>query len=97
MATATVTSKGQITIPLDVRSELGLKTGDRIFFVRNERGRYELAPKNKSIKELKGIFAPSPRTISIEEMNEAIARGAAGIPEREETAEEPRGAEMTAR
>jgi len=81
MAAATLTSKGQITIPVEVRAELGLKAGDRIFFHRNERGRFELAPKNKSIKDLKGIFGPFPRTVSIEEMNEAIARGAAGIDE----------------
>ena len=40
--------------------------------------------KNKSIMDLAGIFGPFPRTVSIEEMNEAIARGAAGIPEPED-------------
>jgi hypothetical protein len=37
--------------------------------------------KNGSIQALKGMFGPFPRTVSIEEMNDAIARGAAGLPE----------------
>jgi antitoxin PrlF len=73
MATATVTSKGQITIPVDVRTELGLKAGDRVDFVRNARGNFELAPKNGSIERLKGMLKGRRPTISIEEINEAIA------------------------
>jgi AbrB family looped-hinge helix DNA binding protein len=49
MASATITSKGQVTIPVGVRSDLGLGTGDRIEFVLNETtGRYELVPATKS-------------------------------------------------
>ena len=42
-ATAKITSKGQVTIPADVRRDLGVRSGDRIDFVRNAAGRYELA------------------------------------------------------
>jgi antitoxin PrlF len=43
MASATVTSKGQVTIPVDVRNQLGLAAGDRIEFILNdETGRYEV-------------------------------------------------------
>jgi antitoxin PrlF len=77
VAAATLTSKGQITIPIEVRNELGLKPGDRIEFVKNERGRFVLFPKNGSVQRLKGMFGKFPRTVSIEEMNDAIAaRGA---------------------
>jgi AbrB family looped-hinge helix DNA binding protein len=38
MATAAVTSKGQITIPAEVRKKLGLKTGDRVRFIEGEHG-----------------------------------------------------------
>ena len=77
MATATVTSKGQITIPIEVRAELGLNPGDRIEFVKNEKGRFVLFPKNGSVKRLKGIFGKLNPVISVEQMNEAIAeRGA---------------------
>lgn len=78
MATAAVTSKGQITIPAEVRKELGLKTGDRVLFVKGENGEYILRPKTGSIKELRGIFKWSGKTVTIEEMNEAIAKGWAG-------------------
>lgn len=85
MASAKVTSKGQITIPLEIRKALNLKPGDRIEFYRGSDGIISLIAKNRSIKDLKGIFGKFPRTVSIEEMNEAIARGAAGIPEPDDT------------
>jgi len=40
MATATVTSKGQITIPARVRAALGLEAGSRVEFVEIEEGQY---------------------------------------------------------
>jgi len=81
MATATVTSKGQITIPIELRTELGLKPGDKVIFAKNPQGRYVLYPKNGSVTALKGMFGKFERAVSIEEMNEAIARGGAGLPE----------------
>lgn len=75
MVTATITSKGQITIPAKVRSELGLEAGDRIEFVRNEKtGNYEVLPATLSVQALKGIV-PKPKVpVSIADMNEAIAK-----------------------
>ena len=40
MTTATLTSKGQITIPADVRRALNVQTGDRVEFVQIEPGRF---------------------------------------------------------
>lgn len=78
MAAATLTSKGQITVPIEVRQALGLDAGDRVEFVEVERGRFELVPATRSVKALKGMFGKPRRAISIEEMNAAIAkRGAA--------------------
>jgi AbrB family looped-hinge helix DNA binding protein len=77
MPTATVTSKGQITIPARVRQALHVEAGDRVEFVEIEAGRFEVIAANRSVKELKGMFGAPPRTVSIEEMNAAIAlRGA---------------------
>jgi len=78
MATATVTSKGQITIPLEMRTELGLKPGDKVIFAKNPGGRYVLYPKNGSVQQLKGILGKFDHVVSIEEMNEAVAQGVAG-------------------
>ena len=73
MPAATMTSKGQITIPIEVRTELGIDAGDRIEFVRNEQtGYYEMIPANLSIKSLKGILPKRGRPLSIREMNRIV-------------------------
>lgn len=78
MSVATLTSKGQITIPIDVRNELKVETGDRVEFVQIAPGRYEFVAATRDVTELKGMFGKPIKTISIEEMNHAIAeRGAA--------------------
>ena len=78
MATATLTSKGQITIPLEVRNDLKVDAGDRVEFVQIAPGRYEFVAAISEVTELKGMFGPAPKTVSLETMNEAIAkRGAA--------------------
>jgi antitoxin PrlF len=74
MASATVTSKGQVTIPVDVRNQLGLAAGDRIEFIFNdETGRYEVVPVTRSVTALKGIIRKPAKPVSIEDMNAAIA------------------------
>jgi antitoxin PrlF len=73
MASASVTSKGQITIPIEVREDLGLKTGDRVSFIKDEKGEYIFRPKTGSIMSLKGMFKWAGRPVTIEEMNEGIA------------------------
>ncbi|MGA2696028.1 MAG: AbrB/MazE/SpoVT family DNA-binding domain-containing protein [Terriglobales bacterium] len=78
MATATVTSKGQITIPAKVRDALGIESGDRVEFVPTETGGFVIIPANKSIEDLKGIIAKPSKPVSIECMNKAIARHWAG-------------------
>lgn len=77
MTTATLTSKGQITIPAEVRRLLNVQTGDRVEFVQIEPGRFEIVAATRSVRDLKGLFGKPGRTVSIEEMNRTIAeRGA---------------------
>ncbi|MBI3698481.1 MAG: AbrB/MazE/SpoVT family DNA-binding domain-containing protein [Acidobacteria bacterium] len=79
MATSTVTSKGQITIPKEIREHLRLRTGHRVEFFVDSSGQVVLKARNKDIRSLKGIVrSPHRRAVSIAEMNEAIARGWAG-------------------
>ena len=73
MSTATLTSKGQITIPVDVRRVLNVQAGDRVEFVQVEPGRFELVAATRSVRELKGLFGTPDRTVSIDEMNQVIA------------------------
>ena len=56
MATATLTTKGQITIPVEVRTSLGLDTGDRVEFVEVAPGRYEFIAATRPVTALKGMF-----------------------------------------
>jgi antitoxin PrlF len=79
MASATVTSKGQITIPIKVRAALGLDAGDKVEFVEYEPGQFTLIAATQSIKELKGILrGRRSKPVSIEEMNAVIARRGSG-------------------
>lgn len=77
MTTATVTSKGQITIPANVRQSLHVDAGDRVEFVELEPGQFLFMAANRSVTELKGMFGKVSKSVSIEDMNKAIAsRGA---------------------
>jgi len=78
MAIATVTTKGQITIPADIRRELGLRTGSRVDFVRVREGAVEMVPVSGTVRSLKGMVAPPSRPVSLDDMDDAIAEGAAG-------------------
>ena len=75
MPIATVTSKGQITIPKDVRDRLGLEAGDRVVFVLESDKDVVLKPAKTDVRELHGMLQrPARRSRSVEEMDEAIAR-----------------------
>ena len=73
MATATLTSKGQITIPVQVSTALGLETGDRVEFVEMEDGKFSIIAASKTVHDLKGLIRAPARAISIDDMNRAIA------------------------
>ena len=77
MATATITSKGQVTIPLQVRTDMKLSSGDRIDFVRMEDGNYAVVPASGSVKALKGIVPKQDQPVSLQDMQAAIDEGAA--------------------
>jgi antitoxin PrlF len=78
MTTATLTTKGQITIPADVRNALKVDAGDRVEFVQIAPDRFEFVAANRSIIELKGMFGKPNKVVSIEDMNNAIAKRGAG-------------------
>ena len=73
MTAATLTSKGQITIPSAVRRALQVEAGDKVEFVQVEPGRFEMVAATRSVRELKVMFGPAGRVVSIEEMNATIA------------------------
>ena len=73
---SSITAKGQATIPKPIRDYLGLKPGDRIKFFMHPNGSVVLLPKLPATA-LRGIVKPRRPPVTIEEMDEAIASGAA--------------------
>ena len=71
---ATVTSKGQITIPKEVREDLRLRPGDRVEFRKGEAGTFVLRPVRRSILEIAGMLRWTGPTVTVEEMDEGIRR-----------------------
>ena len=77
MPIATLTSKGQITLPVAVRAALGLSAGNQVDFVSKD-GSFVLMPVRSDVVALKGRFAGRvKKPVSIDAMNQAIAAGAA--------------------
>jgi AbrB family looped-hinge helix DNA binding protein len=72
MSAATITSKGQITIPKDVRSRLGVSTGDRVEFVEIQKGVFQIVAATQDVRSLKGIVAKPKKPVTIEDMDRAI-------------------------
>lgn len=78
MTAATLTSKGQLTLPKAVRAAMGVGPGDRVDFVRMEDGNFAVLPATHSVNSLKGLIATTRKAVSLADMDKAIARGAKG-------------------
>jgi AbrB family looped-hinge helix DNA binding protein len=80
MAASTLTSKGQITIPKEIRDQLRLRIGQKLDFRLDSHGGVVLLPRTQDVRQLKGIVkSRRKKPVSVEEMNEAIARGFAEL------------------
>lgn len=74
MPRATLTSKGQITIPKEVREALGVEAGDRLEFVEQERGVYKVIAATRDVRALKGLVPKPARPVSIDDMKASIRK-----------------------
>jgi AbrB family looped-hinge helix DNA binding protein len=73
MAIATITSKGQVTIPKDIREELLLNSGDQLDFSITPQGELLVKPMTRSVSDVVGrLHRPKQAPVSIEAMNQAI-------------------------
>jgi AbrB family looped-hinge helix DNA binding protein len=77
MPKATVTSKGQITIPNEVRKALALAAGHRVSFLVREDGVVEMRPETVDLMSLFGAIKPRVKGVSVTDMDDAIRRSAA--------------------
>jgi AbrB family looped-hinge helix DNA binding protein len=75
MPIATMTGKGQVTIPKQVRDAFDLHAGDKIEFVTGKEGEIVVRPIKKTVDDVFGrLFIPGRKPLSVEEMNEAIGK-----------------------
>lgn len=65
---ATITSKGQVTIPVEIREQLGLGARDKVIFRLGKDNRVELEPLPMSLEEAYGSVAPLGRPENFEEL-----------------------------
>jgi AbrB family looped-hinge helix DNA binding protein len=77
MASATITSKGQITLPKPIRERLRVKPGDRVTFREHADGTVTVEANTLDLRDLRGSVRPRARGVSIQDMAEAIRQGAA--------------------
>lgn len=71
-----LSSKGQITLPKELREELNLRPGDQMYYTVVE-GQIVITPKNVDFSDLAGMLGPSPKgAASLEEIDEAVAEAA---------------------
>jgi AbrB family looped-hinge helix DNA binding protein len=74
MATATLTSKGQITLPKVVRERLGVEAGDKVEFVETEPGVFKMLAATRDVRDLKGLIPKPAKSVTVEEMGRVVAR-----------------------
>ena len=72
MLSATVTTKGQITIPKDIRNILNIGKGDRVEFLVDTNGSVTIWPVTTDVKTLKGLVPKPPKYVSLADMKNAI-------------------------
>lgn len=76
MPHATLTSKGQVTIPQEVRVALGLHEGSRLDFQVQPDGTVRVVPQRRSLLDLQGRIKPATRGVTIDDMKNAAVDGA---------------------
>jgi len=78
MPSSAMSSKGQITVPLEIREALGLQKGDRVSFRMRQDGVVELIPESLDLLSLRGMLKPRRKGVTLADMEQAIADGAQG-------------------
>jgi AbrB family looped-hinge helix DNA binding protein len=78
MPSSTITSKGQMTLPKEIRERLGVRQGDRVEFRTDRAGRVWVEPATEDLLKLRGLFGPVDRPRTQEELDDAVRRGARG-------------------
>lgn len=70
---ATITAKGQVTVPKPIRDKLRLRPGDRIDFILDPGDEVRIVPVTASVKQLKGMVPKPRKPLTLEQIDDAIA------------------------
>ena len=73
MELAKLTSKGQITIPIDIRRKLGIKEGDKILFIEEAGRIYIINSSMEALKEAQGAFAGEAERVGLKNEDDVVA------------------------
>ena len=74
MPSATITTKGQITTPKDIRNILNIGKGDRVEFLVDTNGSVTILSVTTDIKALKGLVPKPKKYVSLDDMKNAIRK-----------------------
>ncbi len=72
MEIAKITSKGQVTIPIDIRRKLGVKEGDKILFVEEAGKVYILNASIEALRKAQAAFAGEAQRVGLKDENDVI-------------------------
>jgi len=73
MEIAKITSKGQVTIPIDIRRKLGVKEGDKILFVEEEGKVYILNASMEALRKAQAAFAGEAQRVGLNDENDVVS------------------------
>jgi AbrB family looped-hinge helix DNA binding protein len=75
MSLATLTSKGQVTIPKKIRESLNLHTGDKIEIIVTEKNEAVIRPISKKVDDIFcKLYKPDRKSVSVDAMDDAIKK-----------------------
>ncbi len=83
MPLATITSKGQTTIPKYVRNKLNLAPGDRVEFLVQEDGTALMVPAKLTLENLRGCLPPPEKALTLAELDEVVGQAVVGRTQRD--------------
>jgi antitoxin PrlF len=73
---AAVTAGGKMTLPKELREKLGVRAGTKLRLVLGSDDQVVMTPADLSVQRLFGILGKPPRSATLEQMDEAVRRGA---------------------
>lgn len=74
--TSTVSSKGQVTLPVEARRRLGIRAGTKLEFIIRDNDRLEIIRVGGSVRDVKGMLIKPKRVLSLDEIDAAVGVGA---------------------